>query len=989
MHRIWTTEEGLPQNMVNDILQTRDGYLWLATFGGLGRFDGHRFTVFNIANTEGLGSNRILSLHEDREGALWMGLETGELARFHQGVFSTYEVDEGLPGGVIWSIVEDREGNLWIGGAGGLGRLTDGRFRTYTVADGLPANWVTSLLVDRVGDVWIGTRGGLGRYSAGRFTVYTTDDGLPDRRVRALFEDHVGNLWVGTKNGLARHSEGRFTAYPSTSQPIVSIRSIAEDRAGNLWISTGGALVRLEVATAPGGERLRSAVYPFDAFTYGDFPIWSIFQDQEDNLWVGIRGQGLSRLRKRAVMRYTTRDGLPNPQVLPITSDGEGGLWIGSGCTGGVTRYQSGTFTLHQANDRKIQCPRALLRDRKGVLWIGHNEVMTRYQDGTYTHYTKDDGLPPGVVRALFEDRVGTLWVGFQGGGVARFQDDVFTPYTTHDGLLNDHVVFITQDRRGALWFGTQKGLSRFENDVFTNFSTQDGLSPGMVRAIHEDEDGTLWIGTYGGGLSRLKEGIFTRYTMDDGLFDNVISRILEDDRGNLWMNGNLGLFYVSRKALNDFADGAIPSIECVSFGPGDGMAEGNGGGQPAGWKTPDGKMWFPTIDGLVVVDPAHLNINNVPPPVVIEQVFIDDVQFDLEHTLEATQGRGDLEVRYAALSFSRPGRVRYKYRLEGYDEDWVDAGDRRVAYYTSLPHGDYRFGVIASNDYGVWNEEGASVRVTIHPPWWRKTWAYIVYGLLFATGLFATSRFQRRHVLQKAHAQARIREAQLKAENAEIRAIGQVATGITHDLRNPLAAVLNAATFLGRRVPENEPKWSKHVGIIKREVKTAAWIIDDLMEMSRGKQPNKQVVDLFQAAREIHNRVLDAHGIEFSCRAEPEPFEVYVDPDQFRRVLDNLVTNAVQAMEGRGEIRVEAVHDGQFDVITVQDEGPGIAEQEREQVFEPLYTTRADGTGLGLAISRQIIERHGGTLDFAESKGPGAVFRIRLPRREATDEAI
>ncbi len=770
LHTVWTTEDGLPQNSINAIVQTRDGYLWLATFGGLARFDGVTFTTFDMANTGGLASNRMVSLYEDREGVLWIGHETGEVTRYQDGSFTSYTTVDGLPGGtVVEAFIEDEAGSLWIGTRGGLVRFADGVFTTYTRREGLPHDWVNALLLDRQGRLWVGTEGGLARYEDGTFTAYAYKEGLPSTIIGALYEDRHGTLWVGTGQGMAYYRDDHFIPFSTPGLPSGAIRVIAEDREGNLWVGAIHSPLERQLIRLGGGagsdgpnDRSITATYPFEA------DIDAIYEDREGNLWVGTDGDGLHRFRERPVTRYTTEDGLPHNSVFRVTTDGEGGLWISADC-GKLTRFRDGTFTTYTAlpDGGKIGCVWALLRDRSGVFWIGSDDKLIRWGDQGYTRYTINDGLPGENVLSLFEDRDGALWVGTGGKGVVRFDADGLVPSTVEDGLVHGDVRFITQSQDGALWFGTREGVSRLHDGHFTSYTAVDGLSPGMVRAIYEDADGVLWIGTYGGGLSRLEDGQITRFTMDHGLFDNVVSRILEDERGNLWMLGNLGLFYVSRAQLNDVAEGRRSSIESVSFGPEEGMAEGNGGGQPAGWQTDDGRMWFPTIDGLAVIDAKHHRINEAPPPVVIERAIIDGVEVDVQGLGEVPPGDRNLEIHYTGLSFAAPEKVRFKYRLEGYEEAWQDAGTRRVAFYTNIPPGTYTFRVKAANNDGVWNEAGASLTISLAPYFYETGWFYAFSVLLLGWAGYTAFR-RRTRSIQARNAALEAFNAQLNAEITE-----------------------------------------------------------------------------------------------------------------------------------------------------------------------------------------------------------------------------
>ncbi len=526
LHAIWTIEDGLPQNSVNDILQTRDGYLWLATFGGVARFDGVTFTVFDEATAPGLASNRMLSLFEDQAGTLWIGHETGEVNAYRNGVFTSYDPDDGLSKGSIYAFSQGEDGTLWIGTGQGIVRFRDGVFTTYTTADGLPSNQVFDLLVDRQGRLWMGTDAGVACLEDGRFTVYDAADGLPGLIVGNLYEDRNGILWVGTSLGLTYYREGRFIAVMPGEEGAWPVRSIGEDHRGGLWVGKGAGhqLVRLEGATPLPGNAPEITV----RLAIGNRNQKSLFIDQEANIWVGTDGEGLHRFREKPITRFTTEDGLAQISVFRVVGDDEGGVWFNAGCDN-LTQFSEATLSTYSTlpDGGKIGCVWSLLRDRAGVLWAGTDHGLIRWAGPDYTYFTSADGLPEGHVVSLFEDREGTLWIGTGENGVARYDGETFRTYSTQDGLVHNDVRYIMQGQDGALWFGTREGVSCLRNGVFSNYTVEDGLSPGMVRVLHQDADGIIWVGTYGGGLSRLKGGVVTRYTLEVGLLDYVVSHIL------------------------------------------------------------------------------------------------------------------------------------------------------------------------------------------------------------------------------------------------------------------------------------------------------------------------------------------------------------------------------------------------------------------------------------------------------------------------------
>jgi PAS domain S-box-containing protein len=728
-HKVWQTDDGLPQISVQAIIQTRDGYLWLGTQEGVVRFDGVRFTVFDKKNSPGLGHNSVQALVEGQDGSLWVGT-SGGLTRLKDGRFTTYTTAQGLAHNLIRALYEDRDGNLWVGTfGGGLSRFKDETFTTYTVKDGLANDYVNAISADHAGNLLIGTNSGLSRFKDGQFTTYTTSDGLAHNTIFSVYEDRSNSLWIGTGSGLNQLKDGKFRVY-TTGDGLSSnvARAIYEDRNGNLWVGTDGG----------GLNRLRDG--KFLSFTakdgLSDDTVLALREDREGSLWIGTYGGGLNRLRDGKFLNYTVKEGLPNDAVRPIYEGRDGSLWIGT-MGGGVARFKDGIFKTYTTSDGLASnIVRTVFEDHEGTIWIGTSGGLNRLKDGKFTTYTTKDGLANDLVLAVIESRDGNLWIGTNGGGLSRFKNGTFTTFTTQDGLASNVVRTIYESGDGALWLSTNNGLNRLKDGRFTTYTTRDGMSHNFAYALYEDRDGSLWIGTFGGGLNRLKDGRFATFTARDGLFDDVIFQILEDDQGNLWMSCNKGIFRVAKQTLDEFAQGKISAITCTVYGTADGMKsrECNGGAQPAGTRTRDGRLWFPTIKGVAVIDPNKLKLNEMLPPVVIEQILVDKKEVPLSRSIRLPPGNGELEIYYTGLSLLAPEKVQFKYKLEGFDKEWIDAGTRRTAYYTNIPPGRYRFHVIASNNDGVWNEAGAELEIYLAPHFYRTYGFYalcvVVIGL-------------------------------------------------------------------------------------------------------------------------------------------------------------------------------------------------------------------------------------------------------------------
>jgi signal transduction histidine kinase/ligand-binding sensor domain-containing protein/CheY-like chemotaxis protein len=1016
-HDIWTTDQGLPQNSVVAIVQTRDGYLWFGTELGLVRFDGLRFTVFDRKNTPGLKSNMVYVLLEDRQGSLWIGSAGGGLTRFRNGVFTTFTTKDGLSNDMVLSLHEDRAGDLWIGtDGGGLNRLRNGEFTVYTTKNGLANDAVYAIIEDGKGNLWAGTHGGLSRLTNGRFASYTVQDGLQNDYVRALCPDRDGGFWIGTNGGgLSRFKDGKIQIYSTKDGlPSDAIWSILQDSSGSLWIGTiGGGVSRMAGGTF-------TTYNDKDGLSGND--VWSLYQDRDGSLWIGTGtggggdGGGLNRLTEGKFTAWGAKEGLSNDVTLPIFEDRQGSLWIGTN-GGGVNRFRDGKFTAITTKEGLADnLVLSICEDREGAIWFGTRKGVNRLKNGKLTVYTTRDGLAGDSARVTYMDRRGDIWIGTR-GGLSKFKNGAFQTYTKKDGMSNNSVQAILEDHAGSLWVGTGGGgLNRLKDGKFEVFDSQRGLSSGFVTSIHEDASGVLWVGTTTGGLSRLKDGNFTAYTTKSGLPDDAVFQILEDASDHLWMSSNAGIFRVSKRELNDFADGRIRSLSPVTFGPADGMRskECNGGFQPAGWKARDGKLWFPTMKGVVAVDPEHLGPARAPLPVFIEHAEIDRREVDPGASyFQARPGAGELEFRYAAISFHSPDKTIFKYKLEGFDRDWIDAGVRRTAYYTNISPGAYRFRVMARNSDGVWSSGSTSLGFSLKPHFFQTIW---FYGLCFL-GIVCVAAGLPILRVRQLHARARVlslRVAErteelrkeiverecvekdlLKAREAEqaSRIESEFLANMSHEIRTPINGIrgMTELTLKSDLTAEQ----SENLITVRDCTDALLTVVNDILDFSKIAAGKLELDPIDFNLRECLQATLkmvafqsQQKGLALSCDIRPEvPVMVRGDLFRLRQILLNLLNNSVKFTE-HGEVclRVDCGSREGNDVwvhFEVRDTGIGIPLEKQKLIFEAFSqaerstTRRFGGTGLGLTISSRLVRLMGGELSVKSETGHGSRFHF------------
>ena len=938
VHRIWQVQQGLPESSIYSILQSRDGYLWLGTQTGLVRFDGVRFTSLENIYPSVPVNVWIRDIAEDSHGALWIATNESGVFRLENGVITHYLQKDGLPSDSVQCVLAAPDGDVWACTSNGLARFSNGAITAYKIAQGLSTDNIRAAAIDAAGKLWVGGESAnLSVWNGSGFSPVRLAALPAEAGVRAILPSQDGAMWVGTTAGLIERKGGQERLLTMKNGLVDDwILALAQSRDGSVWI-----------ATRSGFSRWRNG--EFESFRPQDglsqSTVYAIREDREGSLWVGTK-HGLNQFLDGRAVPYTVNEGLPSNDTGPVLQDGSGNVWIGT-LGAGLSRFDGRRFSVLTEKEGLVSNSiSALAVDAEGDLWVGTDRGLNRLRDGRVAGaYTTAEGLPSNQIRSMLLDSSGVLWAGTS-QGPAEFRGGAFV---RPRGLPSRApVVALGEDAGGRIYLATAGGVSVWSHEKSSELLYNGNPLRG-VDAFFRDRDGALWMGMLGGGLRLVENGKISAFFIRDGLFDGEIYSIIADQQDRFWMACSKGIFSVRRADLLRFAAGEIKKITSTPYSPTDAqrVIECKPGVDPDASVTRDGHLWFSTIRGLIMFDPKHLQRNVPPPPIVIEDVTVNGEREAPSAVGTLAPGRKNLEFRYTGLSFLAPTRITFRYMLEGFDKDWIDAGTRREAFYTNLPPGTFHFRVTACNNDGVCNETGSSVDFTLASHYYQRIWFFPLLASLLGIAIWLAYKLRMRGLREQFH--LILTERNRIARELHDTLI-QGLSGITMEMQ-ALAGRMHA--------PELRATLDdiiQDAGTCLRETRRS------VAGLRSGNSGLASAIE--QAARQI----TEAKPIRLKLKLESKPTGLAPDVEyNLVRIAQEAVTNSVKHSGARSvevalDFTPKALH------LSVKDDGAGFA----------------DGNGqsghYGLIGMKERATHIGADLELASAPGRGTVISVRLP---------
>jgi signal transduction histidine kinase/ligand-binding sensor domain-containing protein len=992
--RTWTKEEGLPDNSVTAVLQTRDGYFWVGTMGGLARFDGVRFVVFAPVPARSNEVVRVSALFEDSVGRLWVGSQGEGLLCYADGVVRRFAGNPGLCDQTITSIAEDAAGTLWVGTPLGLNCLKGEQVDRFTVKDGLPNDFVSSVHFSRSGVVWITTSGGMCQYKEGQLLPLPLETDIRGRSPLYLgvYEDRQGNQWAYGDTYLVRidkqSGEGRRLNYfHSGDTSSMRIWSLCEGSRGQLWIGTSRQGLYCFTDDKLVQLTLREGQLPGD--------VRALFEDREGDLWLGTDGGGLVRLQPRSVRMLDAHVGLPGGPAVCLAFGPAGQSWVGfehGGLySGSVDRFEPGTADGGLGLQNLVSC----LGSAGSTLWVGTlGAGLYSIRGPRVLHFTTADGLADDTILALAAEPDGAVWAGTRSGVLHRLTWGRGTGLSAAGALSGDPITALLPAREGGIWVGTADGgVWRFARGQFRRWDGTEALAGKAVRALYEDASGHLWIGTAGNQLACVAGGRCWKWFEEPRSVEDSVTGILGCENGDLWFATGRGINRVTGSETKAWLAGQSALRPQVFFETEAPAQATMAHGWPRALRAPDGRFWFATAAGVVTFDPLGLEPEQAPPPVRLEAILVNDQALNLA-ALGVSGGRGreqrppwpsadgmplqlpaklrSLEIQYTAFCFAAPDRVRFRHKLEGFDADWGEPTNERRVRYGRLPNGTYRFRVMSCSAAGVWNEADTGFDFVIPAPAWRSWWALGLYGVA-ATGLVAgTARLV-------SYRRLRRRLARLAQEQAMQRERMRIA----QDMHDEIGSKLAKISYISERAKGELQDHKPVAGRLEAIANTSRDLLQSLDEIVWAVNPHNDTLEHLAAylgqyvTEYLQNTALQCE-LHIPRSLPHQPLSAEVRHNLFL-AFEEALSNALKH-GGASHVRVAMATGPSGFEITVTDNGCGFDAAAAEHTAEAGVADRTRRGGNGLWNMRQRLADVGGQCTVSSRGGGGTTVMLSVP---------
>jgi len=1029
----WTSENGLPTNSLLHLIQSSQGYLWVTSYSGLIRFDGHTFKVYNNINVPELEGNVIRNLVEDQNGILWMSTQGMGLMAYENGQFKSYGKELNLTH-LYRGLLADDKNRIWSASPDhGWFYFEKGKFNFIEYSTSLKNIEVRSIVQSNTGEIWFGTLGkGIFKYDNGQLKSYRLTDGLTDDWVYSLYVDSDNNLWIGTSTGLCFFNGNRFEKI--LSEINTTVNKILKDRYGNLWIGTIDGIYRLK----NGNKTLEH--FSTENGLSNNFIIDFIF-DREGDFWVTHYKGGLSRIKDGKFTNYTEIGGLPGKVVNSVCEFRKQHFLVGfdNGALAEIDKGKIIPFRLKSnLNGNRI---RHIMSDSNRNLWIStYLGLLQIRPNGTEQWFKWQSGLSESKIRLTFEDSKGNIWVGTRNSGLIKIDKSGNQKlFNVENGLTSNLIMSIAEDKNGSIWVGTSEGQGGLNSisasEKVTAFTREQGFDSDIVFNIHCDNDGVLWIATTT-GLWIYKKSKFYNVSTKQGLPENSIFDAVEDDFGSMWMPFEEGIMRVNKSDLLSCILQNQAKISSVIYSKSDGMSCSECNPTAQVLKSSSGRLFFPTLDGISSIDPMDELINNYIPPVIVEELKVDDEQVDIGKPIEIMPRKKRFTFTYTSISLYDSEKIKFKYQLVGFDEKWVEADNARSVSYTNLPSGSYSFNVTATNSDGIWNDSATQLQFTIKPHFFETKFFYILILVVafLIVYLFYVYRIthlkqnqdvlekninertreilkknqeleqQKKEILEKnkvlniQKAEIEKQSVKLEQQKEELKesniAKDKIFAIISHDLRGPLGNIKNMLDLMVKKNDQfDEAKRNRIMENLFEITTSTFYLIDNLLSWSRSQRglvtydPQMFLVDpLVNEIIALTQASALTKNIEVVSKIQP-PDLAFGDVNMVKTIFRNLMENALKFTPENGRVEISSKQIGDEVEFAVCDNGVGMSKEAVDKILKGYEiqtsygTNREKGSGLGLLLCKDFIKRSGGIFRIESTPQVGSTFFFTLKR--------